>query len=82
MLYMDEGVPAVMRRLGALGLVLQLGWTMAASLIVSLLVGLWLDSTLGTRPWATLVGALVGIAAGTVGVYRIVARVLDEERQD
>jgi F0F1-type ATP synthase assembly protein I len=77
---MDEGVPAVLRRLGALGLLLQLGWTMAAALVVSLLIGLWIDDALGTRPWATLVFTLLGIGAGTLGVYRIIARVLDEQR--
>lgn len=81
MLYMHEGVPTVLRRFGALGLLLQLGWTMVGALVVGLAVGLWLDSALGTRPWATLAFTLLGIAAGTYGVYRLIASVLDEQQQ-
>lgn len=81
MLYMDEGAPAVMRRLGALGLLLQLGWTIAATLVVSLVIGVWIDRAFGTAPWATLGCALVGIAAGTYGVYRLIASVLEEQQR-
>ncbi len=33
-------------------------------------VGMWLDATLGTRPVLTIVGALLGNAAGIYLVYR------------
>lgn len=80
MLYIVEGLPTVKRGLGALGLLFQLGWTMAGALVVSLAIGLWVDSALGTQPWATLGFTLLGIAAGTYGVYRLVASVLDEQQ--
>ena len=61
-----------------LALVSQLGLTVAASLIITLLFGLWLDSRLGTGPLFTLVFVLVGIGAATVGAYRLVAQAIAE----
>lgn len=80
MLYMDEGVPTVMRRLGVWGLLLQLGWAMVVPLAGGFIVGWAVDGALGTAPWATLGFALLGIAAGTYSVYRLIASVLDEQR--
>jgi F0F1-type ATP synthase assembly protein I len=33
--------------------------------------GLWLDGQLGTKPWFTLSGFVVGLAAGVLNVVRI-----------
>ena len=41
-------------------------------------LGLWLDAHFGTKPWATLVLSLVGIGAGSVGVYRLIATSIDQ----
>ncbi|MBO8129412.1 MAG: AtpZ/AtpI family protein [Peptococcaceae bacterium] len=55
--------------------------TIAVQFAASILLGFWggsfLDHKLGSEPWLTLVGILVGIAAGTLGVYRVVSRTLD-----
>lgn len=57
----------------ALSLITQVGLTIAASIVLSLLLGLWIDGRFGTRPWATLVFALIGIAVGSLSVYRMVS---------
>lgn len=59
-----------------LTLVTQLGVTMAVSIVLSLLLGLWIDNTYGTKPWATLVLAILGIVGGTVVVYRMVSEAI------
>lgn len=56
-----------------LALVTQLGLTVVASLLLSLLLGIWLDGQLGTRPLFILLFSLIGVTAGIVGVYRLVS---------
>ncbi len=65
------------RDLRPLALVTQLGVTMAASIVLSLLLGIWIDNTFNTKPWATLVLAIAGIVLGSVAVYRMVAQAID-----
>ena len=38
----------------------------------SLLLGIWLDRTLGTAPFGTLCLMVLGILIGTIGAYRAV----------
>ena len=61
-----------------LALVTQLGLTVVASLVLSLLLGLWLDNLLGTKPILTLLFSLIGVAAAIVGVYRLVTQAISE----
>jgi ATP synthase protein I len=63
---------------GPLALVTQLGLTMVVSILLGLVLGLWVDSHFGTRPWGMLGLSLLGIAAGTVGVYRLITTSIDE----
>ena len=46
------------------------------TLVVSTVLGLWgghaLDGWLGTSPWLTLIGLLLGIASGFVNLFRAV----------
>ena len=55
----------------------QLGWIVALSTLIPLGVGVFLDRRFGTAPFFILVGALVGIIAGTVGAVRVVSRAID-----
>lgn len=64
--------------LGPVALVTQLGITVASALVLSLLLGLWLDSQFGTRPLMTLVFSMIGVLIGTVGMYRLVSRAIAE----
>jgi ATP synthase protein I len=47
------------------------------TLVISTVLGLWgghaLDGWLGTSPWLTLIGLLLGIAAGFVNLFRTVS---------
>lgn len=48
--------------LGALGLIGQLGVSTAVSVVLPLLVGIWLDNTLGLMPLFTLLLTFLGLA--------------------
>jgi len=47
----------------ALGLLSQLGFSMAACVLVGVFLGRWLDGRLGTSPWLLLTCCLLGAAA-------------------
>ena len=47
---------------------------MVAALILGAVVGFWLDSWLGTRPWLLIVFLFLGIASGTLNAYRAARR--------
>jgi F0F1-type ATP synthase assembly protein I len=49
---------------------LGLGWA----------VGRWLDRSLGTRPWLTVVFSAFGFVAGVLNVHRTLTRALNEPR--
>jgi F0F1-type ATP synthase assembly protein I len=49
---------------------LSLGTTLAASVLLGLGAGYWLDSKLGTRPAFFLVGAALGLLAAGLHFYR------------
>lgn len=49
---------------------LGLGTTLAASVLLGLGAGYWLDSKLGTRPVFFLVGAVLGLLAAGLYFYR------------
>ena len=47
---------------------------MVAALILGAVVGRWLDSWLGTRPWLLIVFLFLGVCAGMLGAYRAARR--------
>ena len=61
-----------------LSLVTQLGITMVVCILLGTGVGLWIDGHFGTRPWGLLIFSLIGTAAGTIAVYRLVSATFDE----
>jgi len=63
---------------GPLALITQLGLTMVGAIVLGLLLGLWLDAHFGTKPWGTLILSLVGIGAGSVGVYRLISASIEQ----
>ena len=67
-----------MKKREALGLALNLGWTMLFSLLLPLLAGIWLDKRLESLPLFTMIGAILGILAATVGVARMTLRTFSE----
>jgi ATP synthase protein I len=54
----------------SLGEVASIGITMVAATLIGLGAGYYADRWLGTSPWLTLVGLLLGIAAGFVNLFR------------
>jgi F0F1-type ATP synthase assembly protein I len=56
---------------------LQMGWVVAFSVLIPLGAGLLLDRRFGTAPLFSLVGALLGIIASTVGAVRVASRAID-----
>lgn len=58
---------------GGLGLAMRIGVELVAALIVGAGAGLLVDWWLGTRPWAMVVGFVLGAAAGMLNVYRVMS---------
>jgi F0F1-type ATP synthase assembly protein I len=67
----------VLNRLPAMGLMLQLSWVVALSVLIPLCAGLWLDRRFGTAPLFMMIAAAVGIIGGTIGVVRIATRTME-----
>ncbi len=57
---------------------------MLAAPLIGFLVGWWADGKLGTEPYLTAAGALFGVAAAGVEIYRIVkkASAIDKEKDN
>ena len=62
----------------ALGLVSQVGFSMAIPIVLGVLAGGWVDSRLNTPPLGALLGTVLGVIVGAALVYRQVARVMVE----
>jgi len=58
----------------ALGELSTIGLTLVLSTVIGLAGGYYLDRWLGSSPWLTLIGLLLGIAAGFVNLFRSVKR--------
>lgn len=60
--------------LRALGLMTQLGLSMAVSVIIGVMLGHWLDGKLGTSPWLLILGCIIGAAASFKVLYDYVIK--------
>jgi ATP synthase protein I len=65
----SESRSEILRRAGPY---LGIGSTFLAAIATCLFGGWWLDGWLGTSPWLTLAGALLGITAGFYMFLKIV----------
>jgi ATP synthase protein I len=61
----------------AIAFATTIGATIAAALAIGIGLGLLLDRVLGTSPWFSLLGSILGLAAGATGAYRMVMREMD-----
>jgi ATP synthase protein I len=57
----------------SLALLGQVGLTIVLSMLLGIGIGLFIDHQLNSAPVATLIGLLLGLAAGVYGVYRLVS---------
>ena len=60
-----------------------IGMTMVLATVIGLVAGYYADRWLGTKPWLTLIGLGLGIAAAFVSLFRAVNaanRKMDEPR--
>ena len=62
--------------LRAMGVISVLGLDIAASILVGVLAGLFVDGRLHTAPWGLLVGLFVGLIAGFYTAYLIIAPIV------
>ncbi|SMC24490.1 Putative F0F1-ATPase subunit Ca2+/Mg2+ transporter [Desulfacinum hydrothermale DSM 13146] len=61
------------------GLASTLGLSVAFAIFIGAGLGFWLDSTLGTFPWLTLVFLIMGVVAGFRNYYRFMRK---QQRED
>lgn len=54
-----------------LSVALRLGTEMVAAVLVGTFLGYLLDGYLGTKPWLTVAGLVIGAIAGIRNVYRV-----------
>lgn len=59
----------------SMALTMAIGLDLACALLVSVLIGHYVDGRLHSSPWGLLIGILVGLVAGAATVYRMVMRV-------
>ena len=59
--------PRTIRMLGQLS---TIGLAFVLALVMGFAAGNWLDRQLGTRPWLSLLGFAMGLAAGILNVVR------------
>ncbi len=62
----------------SVGLLAQLSWVFAFTVLLPLGLGIWLDSVLHTSPLFLLIGVIFGILAGTVGAVRLATRTIED----
>ncbi len=64
--------------LQALALTTTIGMELAVSVSLGYFGGQYLDQKMATGPWFMLAGVLIGLAVGTVGVYKTLQGFLGE----
>lgn len=60
--------------LKTLGLVSSMGISVAVAIAIGVIIGLQLDTWLGTKPWFFFIFLFIGIAAGFRNIYIIAGR--------
>jgi len=64
--------------LQALALTTTIGMELAITVVLGYFGGRYLDQLLGTGPWLLLAGVIIGLAVGTVSVYKTLLGFLGE----
>lgn len=66
--------------LKTIGQLSTIGLAFVFALMMGFGAGFWLDARLGTKPWLSLLGFAVGLAAGILNVIRTMQAVAAGER--
>jgi hypothetical protein len=68
--------------LSSLGLLFNIGWYIAFSLILPTALGLWMDSPeiFNSRPLCTIIGFFLGTIIAAYGFYRMMKRFITEQK--
>ncbi len=70
-----------MNRWGAALRLIGVGFYVGGCIILGVLVGLWLDSKLDTRPILVIVGLVFGLLMAFYGVYRMLLPLMGNKRE-
>ncbi|MEK6692427.1 MAG: AtpZ/AtpI family protein [Nitrospirota bacterium] len=62
-----------------LGVLSTVGINIVAATVIGFLIGYWLDSLLGTKPWLMIVFLILGIIAGFRNLFHILSRVTKDK---
>ena len=57
------------------------GWFVAASVVIGIVGGYWLDRWLGTTIVFTIVGVVLGTTVAFYGLYQMVKPLMDDQRK-
>lgn len=68
------------RTLRTIGQLSTIGLAFVFALVMGFGAGYWIDGRLGTKPWGSLIGFAVGLAAGILNVVRTMQAVSANER--
>lgn len=60
-----------------MALIIRLGAIVVATVLLTLALGLWIDSRFGTSPCALLIFTFIGVVTSTTAVYRAVQQEYD-----
>jgi F0F1-type ATP synthase assembly protein I len=69
-----------MSRWQAAARLVGVGFFIAGSIVLGVVVGLWLDTRLNTRPVLIIVGLILGIIVAFYGVYQMLLPLLSGRR--
>jgi F0F1-type ATP synthase assembly protein I len=78
----DRGLSPYTKAMRSAGPLLTAGIQLAASVVLMMFVGRWLDGKFGWTPWLMLAGMFLGLAAGLVQFLRTVNAVSRREAED
>jgi F0F1-type ATP synthase assembly protein I len=60
------------------GILFQLSFAIVIAMLAPLLIGIWIDRTFNTGPIVVLILVVIGVALGSLTVYRIVKDAYDQ----
>ena len=65
----------------AFSLISQLGIVLFASVAISLMIGQWLDSWLGTSPWLVFIFSIIGVATAFRNINLLFIKKFDNQNK-